>query len=137
MKQKSFAGRGPKKVSIDWLIDYWNNTDGLPRIMRATTRARIKENKWVKLLMKDLSREELIQVVCRYSEIRIDRADTFFDGFKKWGLLELFSRRKGEYIDKILETKWRRNFERSGKKERAIPIGKSSFGGYEPKTKLE
>jgi hypothetical protein len=137
MKQKSFAGRGPKKVSIDWLIDYWNNMEGLPRITRATTRARIKENKWVKLLMKDLTREELTQIVCRYSEIRIDRADRFFDGFKKWGLLELFSRRKGEYIDKILETKWRRNFERTGKKERALPIGSSGFGGYEPKTKLE
>ena len=126
----------PKKVSIDWLIDYWNNQPGLPRVMRATSRARIKENKWVKLLMKDLTREELVQVVCRYSEIRVDRADTFFAGFKKWGLLELFSRRKGEYIDKILETKWRRNFERTGKKERAIPIGGSSFGGYEPKHKL-
>jgi len=122
---------------IDWLIFQWNKIEALPKISRDTTRVRILENRWVRLAVQDMSRGELLLVLVRYAEIRTDPQARFYDGYKKWDLLKLFSRKKGEHVDNLLEEKWECHFERFAGKEREIPIGGSDFGGYVPKTGLD
>lgn len=124
-------------TKIAWLIAEWNKRSDLPKIRRSTTRARVRDNIWVRAAVSDISQKELLQVLDRYALIRRDPDGRFFRGFKKWSLLELFSRKKGEYVDHLLEGDWERSFLRIGKKEREIPIGESSFGGYVPKTERE
>jgi len=141
MGQRSFLGTkdAPAKSvpdKVNWLCELWNSVDGLPKIRKESTRERIRGNKWVVSAVKNLSRLELQKVVRRYAMIRVDKKDRFFDGYKRWSLFELFSRKKGEYVDHLLEDEWEKVFEKFGKTERGIPIGRSNFGGYEPKKGL-
>jgi len=144
MKQSSFtkmrepASKIPAGVrrAITWLIIEWNKVDGLPKIYGKKTKTAIWENKWIQLAVESYSAADLKKVLHRYAEVRTDPQGRFFNGYKKWGLYELFSRQKGAYVDHLLEEDWEKVFERHGKKEREIPIGRSQYGGYTPKKGL-
>jgi len=121
-----------RRQVIGWLIEQWRANPGLPKIRSEAVVEKIRTNKWIGLAVESLTREQMTTVLEHYAEIREDKEDKFFDGFKDWSLFELFTRKQGEYVEKLLMNRWEKYFVRRNRK---YEIGESSFGGYTVKRK--